>query len=84
MTTIIFLSGCMFAICDGMNQTLKWKIVLKIVGSIGKFYPMSGKVGKKERLAVIITGKQIVWKLFNMNWTFIEKNVFDMLSRCDN
>ena len=34
MRTNTFLSGCMFAICDGMNQKLKWKFVLKNVGLI--------------------------------------------------
>ena len=53
------------------ESSIEMEICLKIVGLIGMFYPMSGKVGRKERLAVITTEKQIVWKLFNMNWTFI-------------
>ena len=51
--------------------SIEMQICFKIVGLIGKIYPVLWKFGKKERLVIITTEKKIVWKLFNMNWTFI-------------
>ena len=42
------------------ESSIGMEICLKIVGLTDMLYPMSGKVGKKERLAVITTEKQIV------------------------